>query len=170
VSFLRQLSTLGPNTCSCKVEVGRERQRLVEVKEPPSRDPARLARAGGQHHPAQAIAPHLSTDASVTYGGKSLKHVDIRGSTSKYLEDAAGRSARPFLTDLITVGSDACVVGADVEEAFFKGQEPLGQRLRVGPRPAAPLSAASVRKGTPSGSRKTCACSSRSPPSPARSA
>ncbi len=81
-----------------------------------------------------AIAAMVNTPAVVSLGPKEVKGVDVRGTVDGYL-DATGWQIRRgrFITALDQeLGSDACIIGADIEDAFFKGAEPLGQQLRVG--------------------------------------
>ncbi len=150
VSFLRQLSTLGPNTLFVhKWKWGVNGNDWWKYKNRPQVNQLDWRALEANANLPEAIAPIVSTDASVTYGGKELKHVDVRGSTSKYLEATGWQIRRGrFLTDLDhELGSDACVIGADLEDAFFKGQEPLGQRLRVGPSTRCTIVGTFVRKG-----------------------
>ena len=81
-----------------------------------------------------AIAPMMNTPAVVSLGAKEVKNVDVRGTVDGYL-DATGWQIRRgrFITALDQeLGSDACIIGADIEDAFFKNQEPLGQTIRIG--------------------------------------
>jgi len=150
VSFLRQLSTLGPNTLFVhKWKWGVDGKDWWKYKNRPNVNNLDWRAMEANSTLPEAIAPLVGTDASVTHGGKELKHVDIRGSTSKYLQ-ATGWQIRHgrFLTELDhELGTDACVIGADVEEAFFKGQDALGQRLRVGPLTRCTVVGTFLRKG-----------------------
>ena len=96
-----------------------------------------------------AIAPVAGTEALVARGEKELAHVDVRGTAEAFL-DAGGWQLRRgrFISDLDhELGSDACVIGADLEDAFFKNQDPLGQRLKVGPTARCTVVGSLVRKG-----------------------
>ena len=149
-SFARQLSTLGPNTLFVhKWKWGVNGNDWWKYKNRPHVTQLDWRALEANANLPEAIAPIVSNDASVTYGGKELKHVDVRGSTSKYLEATGWQIRRGrFLTDLDhELGTDACVIGADLEEAFFKGQEPLGQRLKVGPSTRCTIVGTFVRKG-----------------------
>ncbi len=149
-SFLRQLSTLGPNTLFVhKWKWGVDGNDWWKYKNRPVVTQLDWRALEANATLPEAIAPIVSTDASVTYAGKELKHVDIRGSTSKYL-DATGWQIRHgrFLTDIDhELGTDACIVGADLEDAFFKGQDPLGQMLKVGPSTRCTIVGTFLRKG-----------------------
>ena len=149
-SFLRQLNTLGPNTLFVhKWKWGVNGNDWWKYKNRPVVTQMDWRALETNAVLPEAIAPIVSTDASVTHGGKELKHVDIRGSTAKYLQ-ATGWQVRHgrFLTEIDhELGTDACIIGADVEEAFFKGQDPLGQRLRVGPSTRCTVVGTFMRKG-----------------------
>jgi putative ABC transport system permease protein len=149
-SFLRQLNTLGPNTLFVhKWKWGVDGNDWWKYKNRPVVSQLDWRSLEANTFLPEAIAPIVSTDASVTHAGKELKHVDIRGSTAKYLQ-ATGWQVRHgrFLTEIDhELGTDACVIGGDVEEAFFKGQDPLGQRLRVGPSTRCTVVGTFVRKG-----------------------
>ncbi len=96
-----------------------------------------------------AIAPLANAEAVVARGEKEVAHVDVRGTAEAFLEAGGWQLRRGrFISDLDhELGSDACVIGADLEDAFFKGQEPLGQRLRVGPTARCTVVGSLTRKG-----------------------
>ena len=149
-SFLRQLNTLGPNTLFVhKWKWGVNVNDWWKYTNRPYVTNLDWRALEQNANLPEAIAPIVNTEATVTFAGKDIKHVDIRGSTSKYLQ-ATGWEIRHgrFLTDLDhELGTDACVIGADVEDAFFKGQEPLGQRLKVGPMTRCTVVGTFLRKG-----------------------
>ena len=149
-SFLRQLNTLGPNTLFVhKWKWGVNGNDWWKYKNRPVVTQLDWRALEANTTLPEAIAPIVSTDASVTYMGKELKHVDIRGSTSKYLQATGWQIRRGrFLTEIDhELGTDACIIGGDVEDAFFKGQDPLGQRLRVGPSTRCTIVGTFLRKG-----------------------
>ena len=97
----------------------------------------------------EAIAPTAFTQAVVGQGERELKSVEIRGTTEAFL-DAGGWSLKRgrFISDLDhELGSDACVIGADLEDAFFKDRDPLGEALKVGPTTRCTVVGTLVRKG-----------------------
>jgi putative ABC transport system permease protein len=149
-SFLRQLNTLGPNTLFVhKWKWGVDSNDWWKYKNRPYVTQLDWRALEASTVLPEAIAPIVSTDASVTHEGKELKHVDVRGSTWKYLQ-ATGWQIRTgrFLTEMDQeLGTDSCIIGADVEDAFFKGQDPLGQRLRVGPSTRCTIVGTFMRKG-----------------------
>jgi putative ABC transport system permease protein len=100
-------------------------------------------------HLPVAISPVAQTEAVVMHGEIELKNIDVRGTTEAFL-DAGGWQLRRgrFISDLDhELGSDACVIGADLEDAVFKNQDPIGQRLKVGPTSRCTIVGSLVRKG-----------------------
>ncbi len=97
-----------------------------------------------------AIAAMVNTPAVVSMGAREVKNVDVRGTVDGYL-DATGWQIRRgrFITALDQeLGSDACIIGADIEDAFFKGQDPLGQQIRIGASLRCSIVGIFGRKGT----------------------
>ena len=159
-SFARQLSTLGPNTLFVhKWKWGVSGNDWWKYKNRPHVTMLDLKALQANTTLPVAIAPLVNTQATVSYGGKDVKGVDIRGTTDGYL-DATGWQIRRgrFLTALDQeIGANVCIIGADIEDAYFKGQEPLGQQIRVGPNLRCNIVGIFARKGTHSGSPRTCA-------------
>ena len=149
-SFARQLSSLGPNTLFVsKWFWGANGNNWWKYRgRPPiTRTDLRALQAGLTQ--AEAIAPFVGTQATVTLDEREIRNVDVRGTTDAYLETGGWQIKRGrFLTPLDEdLGSDACVIGADLEEAFFKTGDPLGARLRVGPLLRCTVIGTLVRKG-----------------------
>ncbi len=98
---------------------------------------------------AVAIAPVANTEASVVLGEKELKNVDVRGTNESFLEASGWQLKRGrFISDLDDeLGSDACVIGADIDDALFKNQDPTGQRIKVGPTTWCSVVGTLIRKG-----------------------
>jgi len=82
---------------------------------------------------AQAVAPTASDTGPVKYNTRSANSVEIIGTTEAYLQTsgvdvAAGR----FLTAADAAGTQPiCVIGNDVATNLFRGESPLGKRLRI---------------------------------------
>ena len=135
-SFARQLSTLGPNTLFVhKWKWGTNGQDWWKYKNRPQVDMLDWRALQQNLNLAVAIAPIVATDATVSYGSRDVKGVDVRGTVDGYL-DATGWQIRRgrFITALDQeLGANVCIIGADLEDAFFKGREPLGETMRVGP-------------------------------------
>jgi len=149
-SFARQLSTLGPNTLFVhKWKWGVSGSDWWKYKNRPHVDMLDMRALQQNTTLPVAIAPLVSTLATVSHAGKDVKGVDIRGTTDGYL-DATGWQIRRgrFLTALDQeIGANVCIIGADIEDAYFKGQEPLGQQIRVGPNLRCNIVGIFLRKG-----------------------
>jgi putative ABC transport system permease protein len=149
-SFARQLNSLGPNTLYVHKWVwGVNNRDWWKLRNRPVVSHLDYRALVANTTLPVAIAPVSNADAVVVWGEKELKHVDIRGTAEAFL-DAGGWQLRRgrFISDLDDeIGSDACVIGADLEDAFFKDQDPLGKRLRVGPTTRCTVVGSLVRKG-----------------------
>jgi putative ABC transport system permease protein len=149
-SFARQLNTLGPNTLFVhKWKWGVGGNDWWKYKNRPTVGTLDWrALQQGTTLPV-AIAPIVNTAAVVTMGAKEVKGVDIRGTVDGYLDATGWQIKRGrFITALDQeLGTDACIIGADLEDAFFKGQEPLGQQLKIGANMRCTVVGTFLRKG-----------------------
>jgi putative ABC transport system permease protein len=149
-SFARQLNSLGPNTLYVhKWAWGVNNRDWWKLRNRPAVGANDYRALVAQTKLPIAIAPVANTEAVVLFGEKELKHVDIRGTAEAFL-DAGGWQLRRgrFISDLDhELGSDACVIGADVEDAFFKDKDPVGHVLKVGPVARCTIVGSLVRKG-----------------------
>ncbi|MFT3770966.1 MAG: ABC transporter permease [Minicystis sp.] len=149
-SFARQLNSLGPNTLYVhKFAWGVNGNDWWKLRNRPAVGAFDYRSLVANAKLPVAIAPVANTEALVMWGEKELKHIDVRGTTEAFM-DAGGWALRRgrFISDLDDeLGSDACVIGADVEDAFFKGTDPVGQRLKVGPTARCTVVGSLVRKG-----------------------
>ncbi|MEJ7735314.1 MAG: ABC transporter permease, partial [Polyangiaceae bacterium] len=100
-------------------------------------------------HLPVAIAPVARTMANLHLADKELKNIDVNGTTEGFLESGGWVLSRGrFITDIDhELGSDACVIGADVEDAMFKGIDPVGQVIKIGPSTRCTVVGSLVRKG-----------------------
>jgi putative ABC transport system permease protein len=82
---------------------------------------------------AQAVAPVAYDEDPVKYGTRSADSVEIIGTTEAYLQTSGfdveqGR----FLTTADAGGTQpVCVIGNDVATNLFRGESPLGKRIRI---------------------------------------
>src|SRR4051812_49852532 len=126
-SFAKQLNSLGPNTLYVhKWAWGVGGNDWWKLRNRPTVGQLDYRALLANTKLPVAIAPIGETDAVVVRGDKELKNVEINGTTEAYLESEGWQLRRGrFISDLDNeIGSDACVIGADVEEAVFKNQDP----------------------------------------------
>ena len=149
-SFARQLNSLGPNTLYVhKWAWGVNGKDWWKLRNRPTVGQMDYRALVANTKLPVAIAPVANTEAVVMRGEKELKNVDVRGTTEAFLEAGGWQLRRGrFISDLDDeIGGDACVVGADIEDAVFKDQDPVGQRLKVGPTTRCTVVGSLVRKG-----------------------
>jgi putative ABC transport system permease protein len=149
-SFARQLNSLGPNTLYVhKWAWGVNGHDWWKLRNRPVVGQLDYRSLVANTKLPVAIAPMASTDAVVGLGDKEVQHVGVTGTAEAFL-DAGGWQLRRgrFISDLDhELGSDACVIGADLEDALFKDGNPLGVHLRVGPTARCTIVGTLVRKG-----------------------
>lgn len=149
-SFAKQLNSLGPNTLYVhKWAWGVNGRDNWKLRNRPAVGAADYKALVANARLPLAIAPVANTEAVVLMAEKELKNVDVRGTTEAFLEAGGWQLKRGrFVSDLDEeLGSDACVLGADLEEGFFKDQDPIGKRLKVGPTLHCTVVGTLVRKG-----------------------
>ncbi len=150
-SFAKQLSSLGPNTLYVHREKwGVDGRDWWRMKNRPLVSQYDFRQLKANATLPIAIAPMASTTATLQQGGVELKNIEVNGTTEAFMEAGGWALKRGrFLSDLDhELGTDACAIGADVEEAFFKGVEPLGQVVKVGPTARCTVVGTLMRKGT----------------------
>lgn len=150
-SFARQLNSLGPNTLYVhKWAWGTNGREWWKLRNRPAVGQFDYRALAQNTKLPVAIAPVANTEAVVMLGEKEVKNVDVRGTAEAFLEAGGWQLRRGrFISDLDgELGSDACVIGADLDDALFKDQEALGQRLKVGPTARCTVVGSLVRKGT----------------------
>ncbi len=149
-SFARQLNSLGPNTLYVhKWAWGVNGRAWWKLRNRPAVGQLDYRALVANTELPVAISPVAGTEASVMLGDKELGHVDVRGTTEAFLDAGGWQLQRGrFISDLDhEIGSDACVIGADLEDALFKNQEAVGKRLKVGATMRCTVVGSLVRKG-----------------------
>jgi putative ABC transport system permease protein len=150
-SFARQLNSLGPNTLYVhKWAWGVNGRAWWKLRNRPVVGQLDYRALVDNAELPVAISPVVNTQATVMRGDKELKSVDVRGTTEAFLEAGGWQLQRGrFVSDLDhEIGSDACVIGADLEDALFKNQDPVGQTLKVGATTRCTVVGSLVRKGS----------------------
>jgi len=82
---------------------------------------------------AQAVAPVAYDEDPVKYKTRSADSVEIIGTTESYLQTSAVDIADGrFMTAADAEGTQPiCVIGNDVATNLFRGESPLGKRIRI---------------------------------------
>ncbi len=85
---------------------------------------------------AQAVAPMVGINQTVTYQNHSSSSVQIVGSTEEFINTSgAGIAEGRFISaGEAEGGRPVCVIGMDVATNLFAFESPLGKRIKVGPR------------------------------------
>jgi putative ABC transport system permease protein len=86
---------------------------------------------------AEAVAPDLSTSRTVKYRNESLDGVNVNGTTDAYMACAnvVPQFGRFFTDSEVDLNRNVCVIGWEVWDKLFKGENPLDKRVRVGSYP-----------------------------------
>ena len=86
---------------------------------------------------ASAVAPTVDDTASVKYKSRSASSVYIVGTTEEYqYTSSVGAAEGRFLTAADAAGGrPVCVIGTEVATNLFKGESPLGKRIRIDNQP-----------------------------------
>jgi putative ABC transport system permease protein len=82
---------------------------------------------------ATAVAPELDDMETVKYKTRSATLVQIIGTTEAYLQTSGvGVAQGRFLTSADAEGGQpVCVIGSDVATNLFRGESPIGARIKV---------------------------------------
>ncbi|MEZ4294502.1 MAG: ABC transporter permease [Polyangiaceae bacterium] len=150
-SFAKQLSALGPNTLYVhKWAWGVGGRDWWKLRNRPVVNQLDYRALQQNAKLPVAIAPMSGTDAVVTLAGEEVKNIGVQGTTEAFLEAGGWQLHRGrFISDLDhEIGSDACVIGADLEDLLFKERSPLGVQIKVGPTTRCTIVGTLARKGT----------------------
>ncbi|HUT29544.1 MAG TPA: ABC transporter permease [Sedimentisphaerales bacterium] len=80
-----------------------------------------------------AVAPSASQPATAIFGNENWS-TTINGTNNQYLKvrNWSVETGREFNDGEARAGAAVCIIGNTVREKLFKGQEPLGKRIRLG--------------------------------------
>jgi putative ABC transport system permease protein len=135
-SFTRQLAALGSNTLyvTSRPWVIRGDWWQYRNRPPITRDDVTALRRHADL--LDAVAPVAGAAAEVTYGGERVGQVEVRGTSSEYIDTATIKLASGrFLSPLEGASAaHVAVIGSEVAARLFKGASPLGARISIGPR------------------------------------
>ncbi len=82
----------------------------------------------------EKVGAEDSATAKVFYHGKYLEDVTIKGETSLAREIGGVRDladGRPFTEEEALSGAKVCTIGWDIRESLFRGEDPIGKRIRI---------------------------------------
>ena len=138
-AFIRNVSSLGANVfyVSRYKWFNRSYEDWMSMRRRPQITLAETETAARLLTLAQAVAPEADDDDSVKYGIRSADSVTIIGTTEAYLQTSAVDIADGrFLTAADSEGSQPiCIIGNDVATNLFRGESPLGKRIRIADHP-----------------------------------
>jgi putative ABC transport system permease protein len=136
-AFLKSISTLGADVFYVSRDnwLGND-DYDTWVKTQKRRRPIRLKEAEAlirQLTLAAAVAPEEDDNRTVKYKTRSASTVQIIGTTEAYLQTSGvGVAQGRFLTTADTEGNQpVCVIGNDVATNLFRGESPLGERIKI---------------------------------------
>jgi putative ABC transport system permease protein len=83
---------------------------------------------------ADAVAPSADTQAPIKYQRRQSDSVFITGTTDEYIKiTKSGVAQGRFMTPSEAEGGrPVCIIGCDVATNLFRGESPLGKRVRLG--------------------------------------
>jgi putative ABC transport system permease protein len=133
-SFARQLASLGANTIYVTARPWIIQGDWWRYRNRPPitlKDVEALRRGGSVLH---AVAPVSFAMSDVSHQSERMELVQVRGTTSEYLDTSNlivenGRFLTPIEVEL---DEAVVVIGSEVAKQLFRGADPLGQRIIVG--------------------------------------
>lgn len=133
--FTNQIAALGSNTMYVTNRPWVIRGDWWEYR---NRPPITRADVTALHHGATylaAIAPVANAAAEVTFRNERVSGVQVRGTTSEYLDTSTLKLEQGrFLSSLESASSNQVVViGSEIVERLFAHDSPLGAKILLGP-------------------------------------
>jgi len=133
--FTSQVSALGSNTMYVTRRPWVIRGDWWEYRNRPpiTRSDVAALRQGAAH--LAAIAPVASAAAEVSYRDERVGGVQVRGTTSEFLEISTLKLARGRSLSAVESARDSqvAIIGSEVAERLFPDGSPLGERILLGP-------------------------------------
>ncbi len=83
------------------------------------------------------FANYCQDGVTISYGTRQIKDVELRGTEPQYFEMKGYTmdAGRPFVQQELRVGAPVVVLGYEIAEKLFEGQDPLGREIRIGGLP-----------------------------------
>jgi putative ABC transport system permease protein len=134
-SFTTQIAALGSNTMYVTDRPWIIRGDWWEYRNRPPITRADVAALQQSATHLAAVAPVASAAAEVSFRNDRISGVQIRGTTSEYLDTSTLKLEQGrFLSALEGASSNqVAVVGSEVVERLFANESPLGARILLGP-------------------------------------
>jgi len=133
--FTSQVSALGSNTMYVTRRPWVIRGDWWEYRNRPpiTRSDVAALRRGAAH--LAAIAPVASAAAEVSYRDERVGGVQVRGTTSEFLEISTLKLERGRSLSAVESARDSqvAIIGSEVAERLFPDGSPLGERILLGP-------------------------------------
>ena len=82
----------------------------------------------------EAVSPSVSTRRTVKYGNRSLERVEIEGTNEEMTSGAYPEFGRDLTALDVANRRQVCVIGWDVADNLFEGEDPIGERIKIGGR------------------------------------
>jgi putative ABC transport system permease protein len=83
------------------------------------------------------FANYCQDRVTLGYGSKEIRDVELRGTEPSYfvIKDYAMAHGRPFVEQELRTGAPVVVLGYEIADKLFEGQEPIGRQVRIGGLP-----------------------------------
>jgi putative ABC transport system permease protein len=134
-AFIKNVSGLGADVfyVSCFKWFNNSFEDWVSMRKRPPITLAEAETLGRRLTLAQAVAPEITDEETVKYKTRSASGVQINGTTEAFLQVRGFSMAEGrFLTAVDSEGTQPiCVIGNDVATNLFRGESPLGKRIRI---------------------------------------
>jgi putative ABC transport system permease protein len=83
------------------------------------------------------FANYCADRVTVSYGSRQIKDISLRGTEPSYfaMQNYNMAAGRPFVEQELRVGSPVVVLGYEIAEKLFEGQDPLTREVTIGGLP-----------------------------------
>ena len=83
------------------------------------------------------FANYCADRVTISYGSRQIKDISLRGTEPSYfaMQNYAMAAGRPFVEQELRVGTPVVVLGFEIAEKLFEGQDPLTREVTIGGLP-----------------------------------
>jgi putative ABC transport system permease protein len=83
------------------------------------------------------FANYCADRITISYGSRQIKDISLRGTEPSYfaMQNYAMAAGRPFVEQELRVGTPVVVLGFEIAEKLFEGQDPLTREVTIGGLP-----------------------------------